>query len=373
MLDLIGTAGEYLTPPARRPDWHDTWTMQRTRRHAMTSLGANYAGARRTFAGAVAVVLLVGGAYLIGLGSAGVGGTEQLAATGILAGGVLTVLIGLGVAGYVLFTGARVVKALRAWHRVRDLDGGPGGGVLLTAGLLLRLLLAVLALAAGVGMVLVRVEVLAPGWLTGTPGGGPGSMLWQWSAAVVTILAGIAALSGFTLASLALRRPRAQTADSSGPAASSAGPAGADGHAADSSGATAGAVPAPAPIDDIADTRLAGDVPGRTEATPTVAAILPDGRRLTGTGITLVGRSPAAGGDEPVAAAVTVEDASVSKTHLAIRIEGESIWATDRASTNGTDLYRSGQRYTLVPWEEAPLQAGDELVLGAAIMNIDKA
>src|SRR5699024_12812983 len=103
MFNLIGTAADYLTPPARRPDWQDTWTMQRTRRHAMTSLSAAYAAGRRTLAGILATVLLLAGAYLIGWGSAGVGGAQQMLAAAVLAGGVLLLLIGLGVAGLMLF------------------------------------------------------------------------------------------------------------------------------------------------------------------------------------------------------------------------------------------------------------------------------
>lgn len=418
MLDLTGTAGEYLTPPARRPDWQDTWTMQRTRRHAMAGLSAAYAGARRTLTGALATVLLLAGAYLIGLGADGVGGADQLAATGILAGGVLVLLVGLGLAGYVLFTGVRVVKSLRAWSKVRDLDGGPGVSGVLSLSLLLRLLLAVLILAAGVAMALVRLELFTPEILTDAGDRGAGRMLWQWSAAAIGILAGLAALAGFVLSAVALRRPRPHKGAGevqSAPHAPQAGARGADpgAQAAPSSapawpqassetaaqpyahpmpgypgqpmpGAPAQpASPVPAqplapaqpgsPVDDVADTRLAADVPRPAAAAPRIAAVLPDGGRITAPGVTLLGRSPAARADEHVAGTGVIDHASVSKTHLSIRIDGEAIWATDRASTNGTDLFRSGDQYSLVAWEEAPLYAGDELVLGAASVRIESA
>src|SRR5699024_10672193 len=208
------TAADYLTPPARRPDWQDTWTMQRTRRHAMTSLSAAYAAAGRTLAGASATVLLFAGAYLISWGSGDIGGAEQLAATVVLGAGVLLVLLGLALCGYVLFTGAQLVSALRAWSKVRNLGGGPGVRPILTVGMLLRLVLAVHVLAAGVGMVLVRQEVFAPEFLNSLHGSS--QALWQWAAAVIGIVAGLAALAGFVLSAVALRRPRPQEAASEG-------------------------------------------------------------------------------------------------------------------------------------------------------------
>lgn len=522
MFNLIGTAADYLTPPARRPDWQDTWTMQRTRRHAMTSLSAAYAAAGRTLAGALATVLLLAGAYLIGWGSGDIGGAEQLAATVILGAGVLLVLLGLGLCGYVLFTGAQLVGALRAWSKVRNLDGGPGVRPLLTLGLLLRVVLGVLVLAAGVAMVLVRQEVFAPEFLNSLHGSA--QALWQWAAGVIGIVAGLAALAGFVLSAVALRRPRPQKAvsgdegqgsgvpqegahgaDGTGapgpggpgpggpgagpqagaqagaagsgapdealqqtavggmatPTPSGAAPAGAGPTAGRSGGGSAsaagggggagvpggggpggdvaggagtgaaaagwpqpgqsgqgqpaddpwqpsaqpaqpaqyGAQPAqpaqpaqysahptqnpaqpahhleqPAPassaVDDVADTRLASQVP--RPSAPGIGAVLPDGQQVTTPGVTLLGRAPTAGANETVGATAAINDVSVSKTHLSLRIEGEGIWATDRASTNGTDLYRSGHRYSLVAWEEAPLEPGDELVLGRASVRIDR-
>lgn len=399
LFGLDGAAADYLTPPAQRPDWQDTWTMQRTRRHALTSLSGAYAAARRTLAGLLATVLLLVGAYLVGRGTSGVGGQHQLAATGVLSAGVLAVLLGLALAGHVLFTGVRVLKALRAWSKVRSREGGPGAGAILTLAMLLRLLLAVGVLAAGVAMVLVRLDVLDLQLLTAA---GPGRVLWQWATAVTGIVAGAAALAGFVLGALALRRPRpaespmageagarAETAPDTGStmATPAAGPAtagmpGAGPEAAGTPAATGwpgrpqepqqpawpGASTA---VDDVADTRLASQVPRPAERG--IGAILPDGRRVAAPGVTLLGRSPAAAAGEQVADLSAITDASVSKTHLALRIEGEGIWATDRASTNGTDLYRGEARYSLVAWEEAPLQAGDELVLGAATVRIEHA
>src|SRR5699024_3164569 len=123
-------------------------------------------------------------------------------------------------------------------------------------------------------------------------------------------------------------------------------------------------------VDDVADTRIASQVPRPTTAG--IAAVLPDGQQVTTPGITLLGRAPAAGSNETVGATAAINDVSVSKTHLSLRIEAEAIWATDRASPNGTDLFRRGERYALVAWEEAPLQPADDLVLGRATVRIDR-
>src|SRR5699024_9196603 len=309
MFNLIGTAADYLTPPARRPDWQDTWTMQRTRRHAMTSLSAAYAAAGRTLAGALATVLLLAGAYLIGRGSGDIGGAEQLAATVILGAGVLLVLLGLGLCGYVLFTGAQLVGALRAWSKVRNLDGGPGVRPLLTLGLLLRVVLGVLVLVAGVVMVLVRQELFAPEFLNSLHGSSQG--LWQWAAGVIGIVAGLAALAGFVLSAVALRRPRPQKAvsgdEGQGSGVPQEGAHGADGAGAPGPGGPgpggpeagaqagaqgAGAAGSGAPDEALQQTAVGG------MATPTPSGAAPAGAGPTA-GSSGGGSASAAGGGVP--------------------------------------------------------------------------
>src|SRR5699024_1912656 len=313
MFNLIGTAADYLTPPARRPDWQDTWTMQRTRRHAMTSLSAAYAAAGRTLAGALATVLLLAGAYLIGWGSGDIGGAEQLAATVILGAGVLLVLLGLGMCGYVLFTGAQLVSALRAWSKVRNLDGGPGVRPILTVGLLLRVVLAVLVLAAGVGMVLVRQEVFAPEFLNSLHGSS--QALWQWAAAVIGIVAGLAALAGFVLSAVALRRPRPQKAASEGEGqgsgvpqegaqeAGASGPggpgAGAQGVGASGSGAPGSGAPGSGAPDEALQQTAVGGLATPTSSGPTPAGAGPRAGGSSGSSAGAGAGAPAAGWSQP--------------------------------------------------------------------------
>ncbi|WP_089772148.1 FHA domain-containing protein [Ruania alba] len=97
-----------------------------------------------------------------------------------------------------------------------------------------------------------------------------------------------------------------------------------------------------------------------------------DGRVMGSEGVSLLGRSPAARDDEPVATLVTLADSAVSKTHLALRIEGARAWVTDRASTNGTLLVTSaGEERRLVPWEETPVAPGEALHVGTSVLRVE--
>ena len=113
--------------------------------------------------------------------------------------------------------------------------------------------------------------------------------------------------------------------------------------------------------------------PASTAATSPLRAVLPDGRTITTDGLTLLGRSPAGRTGEQVAGTLALEDAAVSKTHLAIRLADGQAWATDRASTNGSVLVRGGEHETLTAWDEVPLARGDQLLLGTSLLRIEAA
>src|SRR5690625_625406 len=208
MLDLIGEAAGYLSAPAGRARWQDTWTMKRTRREAMGQLAGTYASWLRTVCGALVTAVALGGAFLLGRGVIDLSGAGGLVAVLAMVGGVVLLLAGLAGAGYVLFTGTRLVGALRTWSVSRADDGGPGVGTVLTPAVVVRLVLALLALAAGVGLVLVRTCVLSlgAGPFTGGAEQDSGQGLWQWFAAVIAIGSGLAAGSGAVRAGLAVRR-----------------------------------------------------------------------------------------------------------------------------------------------------------------------
>src|SRR5690606_9242235 len=96
-----------------------------------------------------------------------------------------------------------------------------------------------------------------------------------------------------------------------------------------------------APDDDVDVTRLTLVRGGRrrTDRTGRVVLRLWDGTELPLTGTALVGRNPAPRAGEPVPerlVAVPDERRSVSKTHLAVGVDGDGAWVRDRGSTNGT-------------------------------------
>src|SRR5699024_6774325 len=411
--------------------------------------------------GALVTAVALGGAFLLGRGVTDLSGAGGLVAVLTMVGGVVALLAGLAGAGYVLFTGTRLVGALRTWSLSRAGDGGPGVGTVLTPAVVVRLVLAVLVLAAGVGLVLVRTGVLSldVGPFSGGAEQDSGQGLWQWFAAVIGIGCGLAAGSGAVRAGLAVRRrPRAakpaqgagaeaqqgmpagmatpagtgtaagmgpagpawdrpvapgaqlppETADTWQPEQVPAGPPPVEPagpppvepagpppvhqipptvpqEPAAPAGAPAAPEPAPAPEpgtaawpdeEEWAATRKVEDLPtatASTAATSPLRAVLPDGRTITTDGLTLLGRSPAGRTGEQVVGALALEDAAVSKTHLAIRLADGQAWATDRASTNGSVLVRGGEHETLTAWEEVALARGDQLLLGTSLLRIEAA
>jgi hypothetical protein len=105
------------------------------------------------------------------------------------------------------------------------------------------------------------------------------------------------------------------------------------------------------------------------EAYLSLAIVLPDGRRISADHTVLLGRSPSVRGDDPDAETVALDSSltDISRTHLQLRVEGDSVYALDLDSTNGTVLSRRGQAPRLVPTDE-PLRVlpGDSLNLGGS-------
>jgi hypothetical protein len=105
------------------------------------------------------------------------------------------------------------------------------------------------------------------------------------------------------------------------------------------------------------------------EAYLSLAVVLPDGRRIAADHTVLLGRSPSVRADDPEAETVALDSSltDISRTHLQLRVEGDSVYALDLNSTNGTVLSRRGQAPRLVPTDE-PLRVlpGDSLNLGGS-------
>ncbi|PVW03015.1 hypothetical protein DEA06_14740 [Microbacterium sp. Gd 4-13] len=80
----------------------------------------------------------------------------------------------------------------------------------------------------------------------------------------------------------------------------------------------------------------------------------------------LVGRRPSAEpGEQVELTAVDDQARSVSRTHLRLHWERASLWATDRASSNGTRIGRAQEPPRgLTPWQPFQLHDGDVVELG---------
>ena len=85
-----------------------------------------------------------------------------------------------------------------------------------------------------------------------------------------------------------------------------------------------------------------------------------------GDGGAVLGRNPAADGDDAAAQRIRVRDTtmSVSKTHLAVRWTGSAFAAVDLGSTNGSALERDGRTEPLTPGRPEPLRSGDVIHFG---------
>ncbi|WP_163542138.1 FHA domain-containing protein [Occultella kanbiaonis] len=132
-------------------------------------------------------------------------------------------------------------------------------------------------------------------------------------------------------------------------------------------------------FDDVEHTRLVHrnvPAPVREDATRAVRAaqiqvLLSDGRHLPLNATTLLGRAPQARSSEDVEGLLEVDDPAVSKTHLAVRVEGNKVWVTDRASTNGTSVKGpGGEESDLEPWEETLVPVGGEVQFGHVVLSV---
>ncbi|MBZ2195237.1 FHA domain-containing protein [Occultella gossypii] len=132
-------------------------------------------------------------------------------------------------------------------------------------------------------------------------------------------------------------------------------------------------------FDDVEHTRLVHrHVPAavREDATRAVRAaqiqvLLSDGRHLPLNATTLLGRAPQSRSGEEVEGLLEVDDPAVSKTHLAVRVEGNKVWVTDRASTNGTSVKGpGGEESDLEPWQETLVPVGGEVRFGHVVLSV---
>lgn len=90
-------------------------------------------------------------------------------------------------------------------------------------------------------------------------------------------------------------------------------------------------------------------------------------------GAVLIGRRPSRDPGEDADLTVAVDNGSrlLSRTHLRIEWHDGALWATDRASSNGTTIERSGaEPVELTPWKPFPLHHHDVVVLGDVRLTV---
>lgn len=101
---------------------------------------------------------------------------------------------------------------------------------------------------------------------------------------------------------------------------------------------------------------------------------LDSGERLPISERTLIGRNPEAGPGEGPTDLVAIVDpsSSVSKTHLIVGYENESVWVADRGSKNGTtviDLTRTER--PIPPGEWAFVEPGAQVRIGSRVLTLE--
>jgi pSer/pThr/pTyr-binding forkhead associated (FHA) protein len=101
-----------------------------------------------------------------------------------------------------------------------------------------------------------------------------------------------------------------------------------------------------------------------------------DGRDVVLETTALIGRNPAAGAGEDIDQLIDFADMgrSVSKTHLLLRVDGGTVWVTDRNSTNGTAVTGGdGIRRQLAPGNPVAAQPGATVEFGDRSFTIGRA
>lgn len=119
-------------------------------------------------------------------------------------------------------------------------------------------------------------------------------------------------------------------------------------------------------------------VPAPAEAGPTASATLAfgDGARVAASGTTLLGRDPAAAGDDPAGTVLLpLVDASMglSKTHAAVTVDARGVRVTDRWSSNGTSVVGAdGRARGLEPGVPTPVPPGATVRLGGVEFRVEE-
>lgn len=141
-------------------------------------------------------------------------------------------------------------------------------------------------------------------------------------------------------------------------------------------------VPAPAAEADLERTQVRGIPAVGRHAAPAASVVaggwqvaFDSGEQLVVDGVALLGRRPEGRAGEAVHHLVPLrsEDMSVSKTHAQLHVSADgSLVVTDRGSTNGSALLRSGVARELPPGKPTTLLDGDVVRFGDRSMTVTR-
>lgn len=86
----------------------------------------------------------------------------------------------------------------------------------------------------------------------------------------------------------------------------------------------------------------------------------------------VIGRNPVAPDEVPAAVRLAIQDRGLSKTHLLMRVIGDSLEVRDLASTNGTSLRRAEVTSTVGADAWTALDSGVELLFGDQVARVER-
>jgi pSer/pThr/pTyr-binding forkhead associated (FHA) protein len=107
---------------------------------------------------------------------------------------------------------------------------------------------------------------------------------------------------------------------------------------------------------------------------PTTMLVLPDGRQVRLDSDVVIGRAPVPPPESPEARPVSVEVATVSKTHALIGCTPSSVWIVDLESSNGSEIIdSSGRASRIVPGVRSLVPTRCHIRLGTeAIVTVEQ-
>jgi len=127
-------------------------------------------------------------------------------------------------------------------------------------------------------------------------------------------------------------------------------------------------IPGSSSIDDLNRTVVRSP---REEVARKYALVLPDGRRLDVAVGLVMGRDPSASGKWANCRPISIDDPSLSKTHLAVVPSSSGLDVIDLHSTNGTRINSSDSDWDCEPGMSTNTGPGSQIHAGSTVITVD--